>query len=222
MPFLGNNEKIKQVINKPAKAEQGIPEQHSGFRKEFVSSRKFITLGDAKLCFCFAADRMLEINNWNRLVAMKTTFTIRDRDLKREDRPARLLDFVAIEIPGPENVDGQGCDWVQVVQLKGLKSIAKEQLLLTLRPSPMPGSTETSHFFSSRSTSSFLLTRREQVVSAAYYGHNELPNTAVAATSQLIRNVAVAAGAILGFSDVIWKPLITSFIMDEQCLRDKK
>lgn len=199
--------------------ERSIPAQQHGIKKEFSSARRFVTLADAQLCYATAVSRLLNINHWHELTAMPSTFRIMSKNGKQQRRRVKLNDMVCIGIPGPENADGAGYDWVRVENLKFLTGRRREQCLLTLRPTPMPGTEQTAHFFSSDATSSFLITRSGNVVTSDYYGRNELPNTDTSGIKETVRNIAVATGAIMGFSAAIWGPLTASFLMDGTVLR---
>ncbi len=199
--------------------ERSIPVQQQGIKKEFTSARRFTTLADAQLCYATAVSRLMNVNHWHELTAMRSTFRIMSKNFKQQKRRAKLNDFIAIGIPAPENPDGAGFDWVRVVNLKFLTGRRKEQCLLTLQPCPMQGAENTAHFFSEGASSSFLLTRSGNIVTSAYYGRNELPNMDTSGVKETVRNIAIAAGAMLGFSDAIWGPLTVSFIMDGTALR---
>ena len=202
--------------------EHSVPNQEKGIKKAFSSARKFISLEDAQLCYATAVSRLLNINHWPELVPVKCNLQIMSKNARPQRRRARVHDLVRIGLPAPGNEDGNGYDWVEVETLKFLTGKRKEQCLLTLRPCPAPGAEHTAHFFSSASTSSFLLTRSGNVVMAAYYGRNEMPNTSdTSGMKETARNVAVATGAMLGFSDAMWGPLMESLIMDGTKLRER-
>jgi hypothetical protein len=202
--------------------ERSIPQHTTGLKKEFTSARRFITTADARLCYATAVSRLININHWHELSpAKKGGFQVMSKMAKPQRRRAKLGDYIRIGTPAPENTDGAGYDWVHVVTLKFLTGKRKEQCLMTLRPCPMPGEEHTAHFFSSSSTSSFLITRDGKTVTAAYYGHNETPNTDTEGVIETARNIAVAAGAILGFSNVLWVPLTENLIADGTRLHDQ-
>lgn len=203
--------------------ERAIPQHKKGTRKHFTAMRKFVSAEHAHLCYDHAIARLLNINHWDEISpAGKGAFQIISAKQKLQRRKARLGDFIRIGIPGPDNTDGAGFDWVTVAMVKFSTGKRKEQCLLTLQPCPMPGGDHTAHFFSADATSTFLLTRNGQLVTAEYYGHNELPNTQTDGLKEKVRNVAVATGAMLGFSDTMWKPLIEGLLMDGAELREKK
>lgn len=200
--------------------ERLIPSQKKGIQKTFSSSRRFVSVEDAQLCYDNAISRLLNINHWNALSATeKGTFQLMNQHAKMVRRKGKLGDYVRIGIPAPGNDDGSGYDWVEIKTLKFSIGKRKEQCLLTLMPCPMPGKDTVAHFFSGESSSSFLLTRDNRTVSAGYFGRNELPNTDTEGLKETMRNVAVAAGAMLGLSDTLWRPLTEALIMDGTALR---
>lgn len=203
--------------------ERAIPKHIQGIKKRFTEVRKFITVEDANLCYDHAIARLLNINHWGAISAAdKGMFQLMSEKMKMQRRKTKLGDYVRIGIPGPDNADGSGYDWVQVKDLKFSSGRRKEQCLLTLMPCPMPGSTTTAHFLSSQSSSTFLLTRDNRVVSADYYGHNEMPNTDTEGIKATLRNVVVAAGAMAGLSDTLWGPLTKGLLMDGAELRSRQ
>lgn len=203
--------------------ERAIPKHTRGTRKRFSAVRKFVSVEDARLCYDQAILRLLDINHWDRLSgAAEGMFQVTSARLKQQRRKAKLDDYVRIGLPGPDNADGKGYDWVAVKTLKFASGKRKEQCILTLMPCPMPGDTITAHFFSEESSSTFLLTRDNRLVTAEYYGHNEVPNTEASGLKETVRNVAVATGAILGLSDTLWRPLTHGLLMDGTLLRERQ
>jgi len=68
------------------------------------------------------------------------------------------------------------------------------------------------HFFSEASTSSFIVKRDGNKITAAVYGRNEKPNTNTEKVTDKIRNAAIAAGAISGLSKLQWKSLVNGLV----------
>ena len=203
--------------------QRAIPKQLKGFKKHFEAVRKFVGSEDAQLCYDHAIARLLNINNWHELTMLeKGDVQIMSKHLKPQRRKAKPDDFVRFGIPAPDNADGDGCDWVQVKNILFSSGKRKEQCLLTLQPCRMPGGESTAHFFDSDSSSNFLITRDGRIVTAEYYGRNELPNTDAGGLKAKVRNVVVAAGAILGFSNTMWEPMMPALIMDGAKLREKQ
>jgi hypothetical protein len=67
-------------------------------------------------------------------------------------------------------------------------------------------------FFNDRSTSSFVLERDGNKVTAAVYGRNEIPNTETSNVIDKVRNVVVGTSAIAGLADIQWKNLVKGLL----------
>ena len=70
------------------------------------------------------------------------------------------------------------------------------------------------HFFSDEATSSFVVKREKNRVIAGVYGRNEKPNTDSETLTDSIRNTAMAAGALSGFSKIQWKSLVAGLLTE--------
>ena len=131
-------------------------------------------------------------------------------------RRAREGDYLRINIPGPGNKSGEGYDWVRIEQIEFTddESESYEYVAMKVRPckSPLNHEHATAHFFKNIATSTFMVKRKYNVISAEVHGRNEEPNTDAISTSNKIRNFFVGIGAILGFSKVQWKSLVDGLV----------
>ncbi len=197
------------------------PAQTEGFSKELEEKAEFDTLDDAEEFFILVKDRLLDINNWHKVSdSIKSEFHIVDSHGKEHHRHAHKGDYVRIKIPGPKSDTGDGADWVQVdaIEYDDYPDENKELIALRLRPvsNPTRSDDAVAHFFTDASSSTFIIERDHKLITAHYYGRNEKPNTGGETVKDTVRNVAVAVGALLGFSDVQWKGLLTGFLDDEK------
>jgi hypothetical protein len=87
-------------------------------------------------------------------------------------------------------------------------------VLLNTRPSPDPTAPEddTAHFFSGKSTGTFLIQCKGTEVRADHFNRNIEPNTSEGSLWDRIRAFIVGGGAAAGLSDVQWKALIKGLI----------
>ena len=85
---------------------------------------------------------------------------------------------------------------------------------LKLRASSNPNNdkTDTAHFFKKEATSTFIIKQEDNVVTASYYGRNEVPNVENVSMLDKVRNTAVATGAAIGLSELQWNALIKGFL----------
>jgi hypothetical protein len=147
---------------------------------------------------------------------LSATFQLTDKQGKELSRQAQPGDLFKIDIPGPGPVAGKGYDWVQVEKLidKRNASPEEESLAIRVRPSPSPltESSDTAHFFDESATSSFIVHRKNNTVTAGVHGRNEVPNTDVEKKRDIIRNAAVGAGAMTLFSGPQWEGLVKGLL----------
>ncbi len=85
---------------------------------------------------------------------------------------------------------------------------------LLVRPSPDPQNSghTTAHFFKEDATSTFMVRRDGNTITAEVHGRNETPNTDVNHFLDSVRNIIMSIGAILGFSKLQWKSLVQGLI----------
>ena len=88
---------------------------------------------------------------------------------------------------------------------------------MKLRASGKPGEEGESaaHFFKEDATSSFVIHRKGNKVTASYHGRNEVPNTDTDKTIDNIRNSMVAMGALAGLSELQWSRIIKGFLSND-------
>ena len=105
------------------------------------------------------------------------------------------------------------------MQVEAIEEIHEgEDRCFTIRvrpaPSPVNDAPAVAHFFSDDATSSFVARLERKSVTAAVYGRNEKPNTKTDSFGDAARNIAIAGGAISGFSKVQWKSLVNGLTKD--------
>ena len=198
-------------------AARMIPKQEQGASTDTVSKIKLETVDEALWDFEIVKDRLLDVSHWHELSGdILAKFQLMDKNGKELYRRAREGDYLRIDIPGPGNNSGKGYDWVRIEQIEFTENEAEsfEYAALKVRPCPSPLNNErtTAHFFKNIATSTFMVKRKYNVISAEVHGRNEKPNTADLSVSNTIRNFFVWIGAILGFSKVQWKSLVEGLI----------
>ena len=167
-----------------------------------------------------AVKRLLNPPIWHELAGWATAhFSLVDQDGTELHRLTKKGDYLRIDIPGPGPAAGDGYDWVKVDMLEDHSEpdAEDEWMGMKVHPSTGPGkvSTEPAHFFHSDASSTFIIERNGDTVTAFYHGRNEVPNTATEKISDNIRNAIVAAGAIMSLSEAQWSALSKGFLADE-------
>ena len=109
-----------------------------------------------------------------------------------------------------------GYDWVRIEKIECIsdESESVEFVATKVRPckSPVNGGQITTHLFKNIATSTFLVKRIYNTISAEVHGRNEETNTDTPDVSNKIRNFFVGLGAMLGFSKVQWKSLVDGLV----------
>lgn len=188
-----------------------VPEQEEGGESNTESSKKFSSEEEAQEFFTKVADRLMNVNEWHYYAGSLTAdFKLADENGELVHRPVQKGDHFRIDIPGPGPATGDGYDWVQVEEILDVDDCKT----IRVRPATNPNNErhDVAHFFDEAATSSFVVKREGNTVTAAVYGRNEKPNTHAEKTVDTVRNAAVATGAISGFSKLQWKSLVEGLL----------
>lgn len=172
---------------------------------------------EAKDIFERAVFRLLNVNQWQQLCSpLSSEFKLVDKKGYEVTRLAQPGDYVKIDVPGPGPVSGKGFDWVKIESMEDYRDRQGEveEVGFKVRPvsnpkNPIPG---TAHFFRDSATSSFIVERNGNQVTAGVHSRNEVPNTAVRNGADKFRNVVMAMGAISGLSRIQWNLLVKGLL----------
>lgn len=195
-----------------------VPPQRVGTKTGATKSIETLTRHQARFLFGKAKLRLLDINQWSYLCGKPSA------DFKITDEAGQLLDtvnpeighLIRISIPGPENNDGNGYDWVRIEQFEDHKDDFndEEHFGFRVRPvkNPLEEGGENAHFYSDQATSTFLIIRKGNSVIALERGRNEVTNKDASSFIAKMRNIMVSLFAMIGFSNPQWKRLMKGLI----------
>ena len=194
------------------KANAAVPSQKEGAKSDTVHSVKLRSSEDARSLFKIAKKRLMKVYEWHQLCRLESaTFSLTDGEGKKLRRMAREGDYLRIDIPGPGSKTGTGYDWVRIKKILHESDEERDYEATVIHVSPADNprnnSSKTAHFFDKNASSTFLVSREKNVVTAEIHGRNETPNTDPDSAIDVIRNTFIAIGAILGFSKFQWKQL---------------
>lgn len=192
--------------------DKNIPKQEKGNQ---VDTLHKVTLGsqeEAVQLFETAKNRLLHVSRWGEVAkGASSGFQLTNSHGLEIDRPVQQHDCFKIHIPAPGPESGNGEDWVQVENIQDeTDAVADVQVVsVRVRPSsnPQNPTADTAHFFGEDATSTFVVKRKGNTVSAEVHGRNEVPNLDADGVLDTVRHAVVALGAILGFSNHQWKNL---------------
>ncbi len=186
-----------------------IPKHTEGKQNDVSHTVTLPDQEEAAKCFVRAYKRLFNPRIWHQLAGvLSPEVTLHNSDGSKERDLADVNDLYRINIPGPGTNAGKGYDWVKVeaIEQNHDPSAQQEWTGLRLRPCANPDNKEndTAHFFRGSSTSTFIISRKGNSVTASYHGRNEVPNTSTSSTIDNIRNGIVTSGALAGLSEVQW------------------
>jgi hypothetical protein len=187
-----------------------VPAQHSGQSSFTHSYLKCRNSSHAKECYRIAAERLMNVNRWHEYAGKVTaTFQLFDETGNAINRPVEKNDYLCINIPGPDNPDADGSDWVQVLQTGEIATEEQQLTYMTVKAcnNPLTSTTGPTHFFDQPATSTFVIFRKQLTIMAAVFGRNEHANQKSPNIFTRIRNWFIYIGAQLGLANLQWKAL---------------
>jgi hypothetical protein len=170
---------------------------------------------EAKSFFDAARQRLLAVNHWGNIAGkLSADFQLTDVEGKEVNRTVQKNDYFKIDIKGPKSTAGNGHDWVRVEDIKEVHTNDVDSIAILVRPdsNPQTSNDNVAHFYSEKSTSTFIVTREKSTVTAAIYDRNIEANEETGEPSDKLRNAAVGLAAKYGFSKLQWKALAEALV----------
>lgn len=187
-----------------------IPDQRTGKAIDAESTVEVAEEKDAKAFFDEVKGRLQNVNHWKEYAGnLSATFQLVDREGVEVQRKAQKGDYFKIDIPGPGSQSGDGYDWVQIEDVENTATPDSERFGFRVRPTDNPQSKkeDIAHFYSQESTSSFIVERNKNKITASVHDRNTKPNTDADNTTDKIRDAVVGAVGAFSFSKIQWKNL---------------
>jgi hypothetical protein len=194
-----------------------VPKQKIGAHTGATAKVTNNSRHDAIVLFNACKNRLLDINNWYHYSGdTGARFVLTDATGKVVEKVTpKKGDLIRIQLPAPPNKDGDGYDWVRIEEFEEKKEQLKDEELFGFRVRPVRGPNvpgkDSSHFYTSDATGTFIVLRRSSTVYVMERGRNEKPNF----TGDLIdklRNTTIALAAILGLAKPQWKNLVKGIL----------
>lgn len=196
------------------KQVKGVPQQQSGGFHD-TESQKMVEPAVLLQKFEMLKERFFCVRNWKSYCGEGfADFKLYDAEGIETQRIQQKGDFMRIDIPGPGEIESKGYDWVEVTDICFTEDNNSESIIITCTPSRDPNNKKNrhiAHFYSAKATSSFMISRTPTHLKAAVYGRNESPNFNASFTD-MVRNLMVAAGGMMGVSKIQWKKLSDGFL----------
>jgi hypothetical protein len=200
-------------------APQNIPEQHEGEQTDVIHCVDFANQEKAHKLFQLAKSRLKDVSNWHTISGPGSSkFSITDTKGNEDYKLAEKGDHFYINLPAPGSITGGGLEWVRIEEIIDTEDAKAESeyIIMTVRPVANPRTNEGSiaHFFNHGSTSTFIVERYLNHVSAAVHGRNEVPNNTGVNIYDTVRNTIVALSARVGLSGPQWKKLAVGLLQE--------
>ena len=194
-----------------------VPQQAKGAKSDTCQSVDFKSKEEAISFYGIAKMRLQDVSNWHKLCGLvSATFTMIDSSGNKIRRLIKEGDYIRIDIPGPGSKIGHGFDWVRIEAVTAHHDPIKDidQIALRVRPAKNPKEkvNGTAHFFKKDATSTFMVVREMNKVTAEIHGRNELPNIKQVVKMDSIRNTLIAIGAMIGLSKWQWSNLAKGIV----------
>lgn len=189
-----------------------VPPHVKGSFHDTESIKEVESSEEIDLKFNILKQRFLAINHWRKYCRESSTdFKLCDSTGRLVERLPQMDDYIRIDIPGPGGSEGRSFDWVQIISIDLANP---EMVIIQCRPSKDPvkdHSSKIAHFYSNAATSTFIVSKNNNVLKVGIYGRNEYPNLK-AGFFNCIRNIMISIGGMLGFSKIQWKCLAEGLV----------
>lgn len=200
---------------KQKKTTDIVPDQQTGKAIDAKSSIELHEEAEAKAFFSKVKDRLQNVNKWKEYAEdISATFQLVNHEGAEVQRLAQKGDYLKIDIPGPGTTSGGGYDWVQIEEIESRSTPDGESFGFRVRPTDNPQSrkVDVAHFYSKESTSSFIVERKGNKITASIHDRNTKPNKDAETTADKIRDTVVGAAGVLSFSKIQWENLTDGLV----------
>jgi hypothetical protein len=195
--------------------ENLIPENLQGKEITASASANFEMEDMAVLHYKFARERLLLINDWHSIAGtIGARFQLTDGKGTEAFRQAEKGDHIRIDIPGPGSQAGEGYDWVRIEEIREVNAEKADSIAILVRPAsnPCTDNGKIAHFYAEHSTSTFVVRRENNKVTASVYDRNIEANQETKGLFDKVRNAIVGLSAKHGFSKLQWQVLVEGLL----------
>jgi hypothetical protein len=194
-----------------------IPEHKEGKQNDLHFVAGFNNRDEAIDCFKRAQKRLLNPAIWHELGGIFSgEFVLVNETGNQPHRLAEIGDMYRIDLPGPGPKAGNGYDWVRIDAIEDRSDEAADEEIFSLRVAPTynpyNATPVTAHFFKAGASSTFVIKRKQNEVSADYHGRNEVTNNETGNTVDDVRNSLMGTAALAGLSELQWSAMTKALL----------
>lgn len=175
----------------------------------YQSQRTFPTEAAARQAFDQAVDRLFRVDAWSALSSFTADFSLHDSlGNPKPDGTPTINDYIQIRLPGP-----LPANWVRVID----RAQEENRAAFVVQPSHNPQAADpqtVAHFFDGLASSTFLVERTGDTLTAYEIGLNEsVNNQEPQAGGRATVNTVIAETGWLFYQQVQWK-MLTDYVVD--------
>lgn len=202
-------------------SSENIPAQHEGEQSDVIHFVDCDNQQKAHELFQLAKSRLKDISNWHTFSGPGSSkFSITDTKGNEDYKLAEKGDHFYVNLPTPGPLAGDGLEWVRIEAIDDTEDAKAESeyITMTVRPVANPRHPEKgiAHFYGHNATSTFIVERYLNHVSAAVHGRNEIPNNTDVNIYDSVRNTIIALSARAGLAGPQWKKLVIGLLNDNK------
>ncbi len=184
-----------------------IPEHLKGLQKDLAYTVTLESGEDADDWFVESMDRLLKINDWNKLsTSISLLFSLTDHHGKNVSRRAHRGDYIKITPKGNTHNEAH---WIHVeaIEYDDYPDTDRETIAIHLQPSigPFQKNGHSNNLNDIESSGTFVIERQAKRLSASYHSRNDISDT-----NATDNNHEILASIISWFSvtDPQWEDLL--------------
>jgi hypothetical protein len=189
-----------------------VPEHLRGIQKDLSFAVTIESGEDADDWFVEAMDRLLKINDWNKLSnTIKLLFSLTDHHGKNVSRRAHRGDYIKILSKGNTSIADHEPHWilVEAIEYDDYPDNDKETIAIHLQPSIGPFQKNGYHHDNMEASGTFVIERQAKKLTASYHSRNDISETIAAAQDHEILSAIISWFSI---PHQQWEDLIKNFI----------
>lgn len=187
-----------------------IPKQAEGGSHDTASEIEFDSFEVAAKKYDVLKKRFFHVNRWKFYCGGKfAEFNLFNKEGLLIDRNPEKGDYIRINLTGGKKKKTEQYDWVRIIYLNSVEKNQSAYVIINCQPCKSPQKEYSKflpHFYSEKSTSSFIIQLINKRLVTSIHGRNELPNLNASIVDR-IKNFVLSIGGLLGVSKIQWKSL---------------
>ena len=185
--------------------------------KEYSNEHAYPDITQAQRALEESKRKLFDINGWSNMKGLNSRFVLYDEDGKPAFGDPKAGYYIMIELPGPAVQN-----WVQITDVRNEPDLAEFIVHPSERPRDLNDpNAEVKHFFAKEASSTFRVSRNENVIHAFEIGRNEfINNKGTESGDRRVLNTLVAEGGWAGFQKIQWDKLTKYLVHSDDVKTD--